>query len=113
MAELKNSPESDGSVQGTLRSSAKRIILSGYRCPWWRRHFSSTGTRNQVETTKGQLTAQTQLFDNLMQKFLPLWPKKKSRGEIERADLLEENVQLAIAIAKNRIRLNLLRKVMC
>ena len=66
-----------------------------YRCPRRRRHFSSAGTRNQAETTKGSAQQKLNTLRQLATEILAIVAEEEI--EIERADLLEQNVQLVIA----------------
>ena len=74
-----------------------------YRCPRRRRHFSSAGTRNQAETTKGSVQQKLNTLRQLAAEILAIVAEEEIEGEIERADFLEESVQLVIANIENAL----------
>ena len=74
-----------------------------YQCPRRRRHFWSAGTRNQAETTKGSVQQKLNTLRQLAAEILAIVAEEEIEGEIERADLLEENVQLVIANIENAL----------
>ena len=88
---------------GRHRSSAKRIISSAI-------DVLGGGDISQVQELKIKLKQQR---DSLLQKLSTLWQldaeildivtEEEIEGEIEPADLLEENVQLAIANIENAL----------
>ena len=74
-----------------------------YRCPRRRRHFSSAGTRNQAKTTKGSVQQKLNTLRQLAAEILDIVAEEEIEGEIERADLLEENVLSVIASIENAL----------
>ena len=56
-----------------------------YRCPWRRRHFSSRGTRNQAETTKGNLQQKLNTLRQLAAEILAIVAEEEIEGETEQA----------------------------
>ena len=89
----KNSPESDGSVQGP--GQVQNVLF----------HLLSMSSEDalEAETTKGSVQQKLNTLRQLAAEILAIVAEEEIEGEIERADLLEENVQLVIANIENAL----------
>ena len=75
---------------GSMQVKCETYYFICYRCPRRRRHFSSAGTRNQAETTKGSVQQKLNTLRQLAAEILAIVAEEEIEGEIEQADLLEK-----------------------